>query len=161
MKKIILICFALTIVLSSCRKEKIDDTVKNDSKLADELRSSPETISIENNNLILTTYLWRDFMPVAEENGSKMICINNLTEIDSIPILNTITLKKQYIIKGNEVWTADYLEISKNFDFIINGIVREGPKWGPDFEVDVVCEFDNAGKTHRIIAKSQLINKTY
>lgn len=99
-------------------------------------------------------------MPIAEENGSEMICVNKLTEVDGIPILNTITLKKQYVIKGNEIWTADYSEINNNIDFILEGVVRDGPKWGPDIEVDVVCEFENSGMTHRIMAKSQLINKT-
>lgn len=160
MKNIILIILPLVVGLISCQKEEIEGNIKNDPVFAEELRSSPENITIGNNNLILTTYLWRDFMPIAEENGSEMICVNKLTEVDGIPILNTIILKKQYVIKGNEIWTADYSEINNNIDFILEGVVRDGPKWGPDIEVDVVCEFENSGMTHRIMAKSQLINKT-
>lgn len=146
--------------LSSCGKEKIEGKIRNDAKFAAELRLSPENIAIGNNNLILATYLYRDFMPIAEENGSKMICINKLTEVDSIPILGTIILKKQYLIRDNEIWTADYIEIRKNTVFITEGVVRDGPKWGPNIEVDVVCEFENSGTIYRILAKSQLIKKT-
>lgn len=160
MKNIILIILALVVVLGSCKKEKDEGNIKNDSSFAEELRSSPENISLGNNNLILTTYLWRDFMPPSEEDGSKMMCINKLTEVDSIPILNTITLKKQYVIKGNEIWTAEYSDIKIGNEHILEGVVRDGPKWGPDIEVDVVCEFEDSGTMHRILAKSQWINKT-
>ena len=160
MKKVTLIILTFVFGLSSCEKEKNEEKIKNDPDFAQELRTSPENISIGNNTLILTTYLWRDFMPIAEENGSKMICVNKLTEVDSIPILSTIKLKKQFVIKGDEIWTADYSETSNSVDFILEGVVRDGPKWGPNIEVDVVCEFENSGATHRILAKSQLINKT-
>lgn len=160
MKKITLILLTIVFVLSSCEKDKIEGKIKNDPEFAQELRESHENISIVNKTLVLTTYLWRDFMPIAEENGSKMMCVNKLTEVDSIPILSTIELKKLYIIKGNEIWTAEYSEIRNSIDFIVEGVVRDGPKWGPNVEVDVVCEFENSRTTHRILAKSQLINKT-
>jgi hypothetical protein len=156
----ILITLTLLLGLSVCQKEKVEDRIKNDPKFAEELRQSPDSITIANNKLVLSTYLWRDFMPISEENGSKMICINMVTEVDKIPILHNIILKKQYVILGNEIWTADYLEIRKISDFIIEGIVRDGPKWGPSIEVDVVCEFDYDGTTYRILSKSQLIGRT-
>jgi len=156
----ILITLTLLLGLSVCQEEKVEDRIKNDPKFAEELRQSPDSITIANNKLVLSTYLWRDLMPISEENGSKMICINKVTEVDKIPILPNIILKKQYVILGNEIWTADYLEIRKISDFIIEGIVRDGPKWGPSIEVDVVCEFDYDGTTYRILSKSQLIGRT-
>ncbi len=150
----------LFIGLVSCKKEKINGKIKTDSKFASELKSSPENITIGNNTYLLTTYLWRDFMPVAEENGSPMMCINSLTEKDSLTITNSIELKKQYIIKGNEIWTADYSEIKIPNNYTIEGVVGEGPKWGPNINVDVVCEFKISGTTYRILAKSQEITST-
>lgn len=160
MKNAILIVLTLVVGLSACKKEEeIEGKTKVDPKLAQELWSSAENLVIGNNTLVLSTYLWRDFMPSAEENGSSLICINKLTEVDSMPILNTISLKKQYVIKDNEIWTADYTEIKNDIDFILEGVVRDGPKWGPDIEVDVVCEFENSGTTYRILAKSQAITR--
>jgi hypothetical protein len=144
----------------SCKKEKVVGKIKTDPEFASELKSSPENIVIGNNTLVLATYLWRDFMPIAEENGSPMICINFLTEKDSLTITHSIDLKKQYVVNGNEVWTADYSEVKKSSDFIIEGLVREGPKWGPNINVDVICEFETSGSTYRVLAKSQEINKT-
>jgi len=160
MRKLNVILLILIIGLVSCKKEKINGKIKNDPEFASELKSTPENITIGNNTFFLTTYLWRDFMPIAEENGSPMICINFLTEKDSLSIPNTAELKKQYVVKGNEIWTADYSEIKKDKNFIIEGVVREGPKWGPNITVDVVCEFELSGTSYRVLAKSQNINRT-
>jgi hypothetical protein len=160
MRTIKIVSLLLFIGLISCNKEKIDGKIKTDPQLAAELKSSPENIVLGNNQYSLTTYLWRDFMPSPEGNGSPMICINSLIEKDSLPIAHPIELKKQFVIKGNEIWTADYSEIKNPNDFTIEGVVREGPKWGPHINVDVVCEFEISGTTYRVLAKSQEINKT-
>lgn len=150
----------LIVGLSSCKKDDVKDTINTDSKFAEELRSSPETIIIGSNYLILKIYLWRDFMPIAEENGSKLFCNSKLTDVDNVPILNSITLNKLYVIKGDEIWATNYSEIRNNTSFILEGIANGGPKWGPDIEVDVVCEFANSGTIYRILAKSQWIKRT-
>jgi|SRR5690554_241548 len=160
MRTIKIVSLLLFIGLISCNKEKVDGEIKTDPELASDLKSSPENIVLGNNEFVLTTYLWRDFMPIAEENGSPMMCINYLTEKDSLTITHSIKLKKQYVIKGNEIWTADYSEIKNPNDFTIEGVVREGPKWGPNINVDVICEFEVSGITYRILAKSQKIIKT-
>ncbi len=160
MRTIKIVSLLLFIGLISCNKEKIDGKIKTDPQLEAELKSSPENIVLGNNEFVLTTYLSRDFMPIAEENGSPMMCLNTLTEKDSLTISHSIELKKQYVIKGNEIWTADYSEIKKPNDYTFEGFVREGPKWGPNINVDVVCEFEISGTTYRVLAKSQEINKT-
>jgi hypothetical protein len=40
---------------------------------------------------------------------------------------------------------------------------KDGPKWDPGTEVEVICEFVNesTGDLHRIIAKNQKIEATY
>lgn len=160
MNKTRLIILALIAALSSCKKEQIDGDIQTDPTFAEALKSSPESLTIGNNNLHLTTYLYRDFMPVSEVDGREMVCINKLTEADSMPVSSSIALKKQYVIKGNEIWEAPYNEIRNDTDYMLEGVVTGGPKWGPHIEVDVVCEFEFSGSIHRILAKSQLINRT-
>jgi hypothetical protein len=147
--------FLLILGLISCDKSKLN------KDLAQELRESPETIALGNNRLVLTTYLWRDFMPIAEENGSPLACVNNLTDVDSNAISSAIHLKKQYVIHGNEIWEADYMNSTNETEFILQGFVNGGPKWGPDIQVDVVCEFEYLGNIYRILAKSQHIEATW
>ena len=71
---------SLLIGLTSCKKVKNNEDIMTDFEYASQLNSTYETIVIGDNSFILTTYIWRDFMPVAEENGSPVICINKLTE---------------------------------------------------------------------------------
>ena len=147
--------------LGSCEKEHLKDTVTVDAELAKELRSNPETIALANNNLVLETYLWRDFMPVSPPSGSKMIGVGKLTDVNQVRIPQSITLRKQYVIKGDEIWIANYGEIRNSPEHILEGVVRNGPQWDTGIEVDVVCEFQHQGKTYRLLAKSQPINATY
>ena len=159
MKHLLLISLALIVSLSSCTKENTEGNIITDAKLAKELRSNPETITIGNDNLILVANLWREFMPDSEENGSKLFCVSNLREIDSRAISENITLRRQYVIKGDQIWVINYRETRNNLDSTFEGMVKDGPKWGPDIKVDVVCEFDACGTMYKILAKSQWINK--
>lgn len=161
MKHLLLITSIVVVGLSSCKKEDKDDaTVRSDLKLAKELRSSPESIIIGSNYLILNTYMWRDFKTVAEENGSKLFCTIKLKDVDNVPISKSIKLNKLYVIKGDEIWTTNFSKIKNDIAYILEGIASDGPKWGPDIDVDVVCEFENSGTVYRILAKSQSINRT-
>ena len=161
MKHLLFLTLIIVVALSSCDKEDTEDNNTNtDSKFAAELRSSPETILIGSSYLILKTYVWRDFMPIAEEDGSKLFCTSKLTDVDQLSIPTSINLNKLYVIKGDEIWKANYSETNRNVNYILEGLAKDGPKWGPDIEVDVVCEFENSGTVYRILAKSQWINKT-
>jgi len=162
MKYVIFLSMTFILCLYSCEKEPLEsvENIKVDSVFANELRSLPDSLIIENNTLILNTYLWRDYMPVSEKNGSKMYCVNKLTDINKQPIISTISLKKQYIVKDDEVWTAEYMQLKDSPSYILEGYVNGGPKWGPNIKVDVICEFEHLGITYRIHAKAQQINKT-
>ena len=161
MKHLLLITLTVVVGLSSCKKvDKDEATVRTDSKFANELRSRPESIIMGSNYLILTTYMWRDFMPVAEENGSNLLCTIKLKDVDNVAISKSIKLNKLYVIKGDEIWTTNFSKIKNDIAYILEGIANNGPKWGPDIDVDVVCEFENSGTVYRILAKSQSINRT-
>ena len=161
MKHLLLITLTVVVGLSSCKKDDKDEaTVRTDSKFANELRSRPESIIMGSNYLILTTYMWRDFMPIAEENGSNLFCTIKLKDVDNVAISKSIKLNKLHVIKGDEIWTTNFSKIKNDIAYILEGIANNGPKWGPDIDVDVVCEFENSGTVYRILAKSQSINRT-
>ncbi len=161
MNYILFLSIILPLAITACDKENMEGSITIDPGFADELRASPERIGIDGNNLILETYLWRDFMPPVEKDGRPLICINKLTEADSLPIATGISLRKQYVIKGNQIWAARHTEVRDHADHVLEGVVRDGPKWGPDIDVDVVCEFEFRGNIYRIIARSQPIHTTW
>ncbi|MDQ2721178.1 MAG: hypothetical protein M3Z26_15630 [Bacteroidota bacterium] len=145
----------------SCSKDKIDGSVQTNADLANALRLSPVAIQIDSDSLFLTTSLWRNFMPETEKNGSGLYCSNKLAHKDSIPIPPELKLKNLYVINGNQIWTSQDPQISKEEPSSIRIFINSGPKWGPDVFVDVVCEFEINKKTYRIIAKQQEIDAVY
>lgn len=134
--------------------------VFTDAALAADLRSASEELTIGDHKLTLSTFLWRDFMPISEENGKPLICVSKITDAHAISLSDSISLIKQYTINGSEIWIANYIEKKNPTPFISEGVVRNGPKWGPHIRVDIVTEFEYKGKLYRLLAKSQLIGRT-
>jgi hypothetical protein len=158
---IVLFCM----ILFSCEKENVEDSTSNDAQLALELKNEPETLTIDNSTYRLEAYLWRDFMPGPgqPENGTPLVSINNLINTDSLPIPDDIVLTRQYVVNGDEVWSAEYSEVMLKEKYILEGMSKNGPRWDAGTEVEVICEFVNeaTGDTHRIMAKNQKIEATY
>ena len=148
------------LALNSCKKDQIDGSTQTNLALADSLRLSASTILIGNDSLYLTTYVWRDFMPLIGNDGSGLYCSNQLNYKDGLPIPLGLKLKTQYVINENQVWANHHPDIY-NEQALIRGVVSNGPKWGPDIFVDVVCEFEIDDHTYRIIARQQKISATY
>lgn len=153
MKSSVLIFFTILSCLS-CKKEKAQT-------FADELRLSPEQIEYGTKTLDLVPGLRRDFMPVVEPGGSPLYANSTIMELDSQDIPESLRLVKQFIINGDEIWETEFTRIDTVFSWAIRGSSQNGPKWGPDIEVDVVCEFELDGKTHRILEKSTPIKATF
>jgi hypothetical protein len=161
MKNPILLILLFIAGLGACKKDNTEESIINDLEQANQLRQNSDTLSIDNKTIFLTTYVSRDFMPVAEENGSPLAGTNSITELDSIALTNAFVLKKQYIIYGDEIWTKEYSDIQNEPKHILTGTTFGGPKWGPNVLVDIVCEFEYNGERLQIIAKSQKIKATY
>lgn len=126
---------------------------------ADELRTSPTAVTINGSMLTLDAYVWRDFMPPTDSNGDPMRSTVTLNLISGPEILNDIHLVRQYVINGDEVWAADLYDLSINSSSY-SGTSSNGPKWGPDIEVDVVLEFTHESKTYKVLAEDIIIDKT-
>lgn len=112
------------------------------------------------NTFALNTYVYRDFMPIEEENGSPMISACMLADVDSLPFLSPVSMIKQYVINGDLVWSVDIERTTDTSDYAVEGVTWGGPKWGPHINVDLVCEFAYQATTCRIIARDQEIHRT-
>jgi hypothetical protein len=146
---------------SKDKKDKMEGGVQTDTTLADSLRLSPASILINNDSLLLSAYLWRDFMPGTGENGSGLYCSSKVMFKDSLPIPSGLIFKKLYVIDANQIWTNQQIVIDHENPSVIKGVVSNGPKWGPATFVDVVCELEINNTIYRLIAKQQKIEATY
>ncbi len=50
------------------------------------LLAAPDTLNIEDQSIVLTTYLWRDFQPISPPNGKPLIALVYIETPDSSDI---------------------------------------------------------------------------
>ncbi len=159
MKKTIFFSLIL-ICICACKKDKSEGSITTDAAFADELRNSPDTLNLAGNQLTLSTYLWRNYMPSNDENASNLHCIASLNDLGQQTINGSIILKRNYVIFGDQIWSAEYSGSQLTESWEIEGSVSNGPKWGHGNLVDCVCEFEVSGITYRICSKTE-INAVY
>ena len=166
MKRSLFILVVFLQLFVSCNKSSEDNgdmeseyLVVNDFNLANQLKSCPENVAINGNKYTLFTYLWRDFMPSSEPNGGSLMCVIKITGHNEENILyNPTSLSKIYVVYNHQIWISDTFEAHIFHDDDWEVVIRNGPKWGPNVAVDVICEFNNTGESYKLISKSQIIN---
>jgi hypothetical protein len=128
----------------------------------EKLLSAPDTIETGGKKIILTSYLWRDFMPVSPPDGKPLIAVVMIESVDSSDIFRLIKPEAIYIVNGNEVWSSFFVEEipPDNSPFSIKRIARDGPKWGPGIFVDVVVSINIGTERKLLQAPDQYIHRT-
>ncbi len=128
-----------------------------------ELRNAPEEVPAEGVTVRLETYLWRDFQPIAPPDGQPLIAVLRVKTVDGASIPAALRADSVWILNGDLAWAAAVREEwSREADPPFFEVVgRDGPKWGPGIEVDVVIRLrDAAGHAILLQARAQLINRT-
>ncbi len=131
----------------------------------EQLLGYPDTILIEGRQVYLSTYMWRDFMPISPPDGKPLIALMYITAVDTIPIPSGITSDAIWIVYNNQVWKSRFSDeqlpppISPN---IFQKIAREGPKWGPctDCVSVVIRIYDTNRNEYFLKAGDQNISRT-
>jgi len=128
------------------------------------LLAAPDTLNIENQNIDLTTYLWRDFQPISPPDGKPLIALVFIETPDSADIPASLNPNAIYIVYNNQVWKSFFSKEERPPDelkpFRITRIARDGPKWGPDVYVDVIVRILAGDKVYLLRASEQYIGRT-
>jgi hypothetical protein len=148
----------LSIALFSCEKE-LGLGLHDDEKMAIQLKNAPEDLRLDGINLDLSAYLWRDFMPPSEPDGSPLMAVVELDAENGL-LPDGIEPERLYVIYGNNIWATGFDEVTQGDDEI-EVISRNGPKWGSDEEVEVVLMFNYDEKTYEIREDDVIIEGTY
>ncbi len=158
MKKIAILLVLGVFLTASCEKDQGNESSQIRKKAVD-------TLIIGSNTFVLDAYLWRDFMPVSPKNGKPMISINWLVSTDLTKIPENISMIKQYVFFGDEVWEAEYENEAPSPslpEYKLERISRNGPKWGPNINVDVISQIydSQANKNYYIERKGVYVQRT-
>ncbi|CAF1417267.1 unnamed protein product [Rotaria sp. Silwood1] len=108
------------------------------------LSSAPEQVAIDGNEYRLETQIWRDFMPICEQSGRPMVAILRIKTVDSSLVPSDVKVDTAWIMLGNDnqaqIWKTHILEeqprqsdVNRHY---IRVIARNGPKWGPNMNID-------------------------
>jgi hypothetical protein len=108
----------------------------------DILLSAPEQLEIDGRKYVLETSLNRDFMPICPPDGKPLIALIWLTATDSLEFPASINADQLWIIRDQEVWETKFSNEVKPKEpyrkHQLEKIARDGPKWGPRLQVEVV-----------------------
>lgn len=156
----------LTLIVGMLLLGCVDDGISVPPNISiQELLATSDTISVDQKSIFLSTYLWRDFQPMSPADGKPLIALVFVTADDTLPFPPTISADAIWIVYKGEVWkswftnesTLDPLQKPNRFV----KIARDGPKWGPDVQVDVIVRVNNKkGASQLLRASNQFIGRT-
>jgi hypothetical protein len=128
------------------------------------LLAAPDTLYVENQSIVLKTYLWRDFQPISPPDGKPLIALVYIETPDSSSLPASLNPNSIYIVYNNQVWKSFFSTEERPPDelkaFRVTKIARDGPKWGPNVYVDVIVRIMVGENVYLLRASEQYINRT-
>ena len=105
-----------------------------------ELRSAPERLVVGGREYGLQAQLSRDFMPVSPPDGKPLVVLVQVIEQNGQPIAPDLKLEYLWVINGSEIWATTFSPeaLPSPPQGELDAIARDGPKWGPQIQVQVV-----------------------
>ncbi|MEE9293971.1 MAG: hypothetical protein V3W34_03260 [Phycisphaerae bacterium] len=139
-----------------------DPTKDKELDLADRLLAAPEAVEIGGQTLTLETYLWRDFMPISPPDGKPLIATVTVVAKGATALPAGVSAVRMWVVNGRDVWEGKFSQdAAPPQPGRLERTAREGPKWGPGIDVEVVVELtDDEGNTHLLRAAKQKIDRT-
>ncbi len=127
-----------------------------------EVIAAPTRVEVDGHELTLETHLWRDFQPITPPNGQPLIAVVRVMTVDGSPFPSSVTAERVSIVYGEQVWTSTLrLEQLSSQQGTLEVVAREGPKWGPHVNVDVVVHLRGSGGREFLLrAENQPIGRT-
>jgi len=132
-----------------------EDYVEND------IYTAQEEIHIGNITYSLSTYMWRDFMPISPPDGKPLIAIIRVyaCNVENFPL--TTSIERLWIIAGTNILSTTATEEVRVDGAIYEMVFRDGPKWGPGIKIDVVVKLNVHSQIYYLKAVNQMIHATF
>jgi hypothetical protein len=152
-----LILLILFVAFTACQ-----DSVNNYNDPPESaIRNAPDSVSISGTTYKLSSYLYRDFMPMVNPGTNGLIAVAYVETANHTPIDNSLSLTRIYIVKRNLIWESPFSSFeSANENYKTGAVMRNGPTWDTGIYVDVVVGFMLKGNEYFVKVTNQVINRT-
>jgi hypothetical protein len=154
MKRHIVPVLVLGLVVASCSEKVADPQVPPDT------HGAPQRVTVAGAELVLETYLVRDFMPFAPPDGHPLRAVLQVRSVNGAPLPAGLTMPGAVVYFGKETWQSTPEIIPTSDPGLLMGNSSDGPKWGPGVTADVVVTLDLDGQQTRLGAAGQPIERT-
>jgi hypothetical protein len=130
-----------------------------------ELLAVPDSIVVAGRTLKLSTYLWRDFMPMSPPAGRPLQGAFYVSASDTARLPADLSADAVWLVYGNEIW-RDWLDTptvppGDVKPSQIYCTVGHGPYWGPQVAVDAIVRVTSGSSgSHLLRAPNQTIHRT-
>ena len=128
-----------------------------------DLHNAPASVAIDGQELMLTAFLWRDFMPSSPPDRKPLVAIFRPVAAGDGTVPTSVRIDTAWVVLGNDVWTVPITEerLPSAQQAYYEAVARNGPKWGPGVTVDVIVRIRAAGGTGQLLrAPNQPIHRT-
>lgn len=124
----------------------------------EELTGAATSVMVAGKTLTLGSQLWRDFQPISPPDGKPLVGVLQVRTSDGSPVPESVHADAVWVILGAQVWSATpRLERPRAETTPIYELVaRDGPKWGPGVNVDVVIRLRDAANRDVLLRAGNL-----
>ena len=129
-----------------------------------ELTAAPTSVVVAGKTLTLASQLWRDFQPISPPDGKPLIGALQVRTSDGSAVSDSVQADAVWVVMGTQVWSGHPREERPRRETapVYELVARDGPKWGPDVNVDVVIRLrDAANRDVLLRAPNQPIRGTF
>ena len=117
------------------------------SPLPSDLATAPTRVVLAGKPLVLDASLARDFMPISPPDGRPLTAVLLVRAEDGSQVPATVGADMVWVLNGVDTWSAVPREERSRSEMapLYELVARDGPKWGPGVNVDVVVRLHEQG----------------
>lgn len=171
-RKFLVLLGIITITGVSSSAIIISDISRKQDTYQSDLKNAPEQITINNHNLKLECYIWRDFMPCIGDGcgNHEAICLVKIIDINSTTFPEDIDAIQFWAINKLDIWHVNSNDPAfSNHQYIrteneLSFVVRNGPNtnnWAEGTLVDIIVQLEYNSQLYLLKASDQPIIFTH
>ena len=125
---------------------------------SDEEAPASATQDVQGIPVTFSAYLYRDFQPICPPDGKALIAVVSLVAPEGKTIPDGLQVTSIDVVHGDDRWSPEKLELDRHTARQWGIVVRNGPKWRPGSEADLIVHVRHGSEeTPSVVLSKQRI----